>query len=89
MPDRMIRQESKEYVSVTLASPDDITGDPVALSFDNGVTWHTAEVTGPEARVLIGPGEIQLPKERLAVLVKITDNPETPIFVASGALTIT
>lgn len=88
MLNRIIRQDSKEYVSVTLTSPDDITGDPVAMSFDNGVTWHAAEVTGAEARVLVGPGEIMLAKAKLFVLVKVTDNPEVPIFVAGGALTV-
>lgn len=88
MPDRTIRQDSTEYVSVTLVSPDEITGDPVEMSFDNGVTWHAAQVTGPEARVLVGPSEILLPKARLSVLVKVTDSPEIPIFRASGYLII-
>lgn len=86
--DRTVRQESREYVSVTLTSPDDLTGIPVELSFDSGATWHAAEVIGDNARVLVGPSRIELPRARILVLVRVTDSPEIPVFPASGDLVI-
>jgi len=81
-----VRADSTEYLHVTLTTPDDITNNTVQLSFDNGTTWHTAEHVAGGVRLLVGPagGAVTLTPGLRAVVVKVTDAPEVPIFTAGN-----
>lgn len=76
-----------EYLEVTVSADFQLAGQPVALSFDRR-TWIPAEWQG-------APGEsraarILLDKDTLpdrgewTVFVRITDNPEIPVFPAGS-----
>jgi hypothetical protein len=89
---------SLEYVKVDVTADVDPTGDPVYLALqsraDDTPTFHTAEWAPGQtwqagspvtARVLIGPGggtQTLTKGTTYKVKVKVTDNPEVPVFTA-------
>lgn len=73
---------SVEYVHVKLTTPQDVSADPVEISFDGGSTWHAAQHETGGVRILVGPDQLLLPTGLLRVLVRITDSPEVPVLDA-------
>ena len=84
------RGDSTEYVTFLLTTPDDITGDTVEASFDNGITWHPTEHCAGGVRLMPGPagGDLILPTGTVAAILRIHDTPETPVIPA-GSLRVT
>lgn len=96
-----IASVSTEYVRVTITETggQSIDAGSVQLALVSGNTdpadtdWHPAEWEGPAAstrtaRLLIGPGQVELTPGYYRVWYQFTDTPEIPIRPAGG-ITIT
>jgi hypothetical protein len=90
---------STEYVKVTITSDVTLGAQPVEFAFlatgdpDADTTWHTASWAGDAgttraARLLAGPGAVELAAGWWTLWVRVTDDPEIPVREA-GPLKIT
>jgi hypothetical protein len=95
IPEVTLATGGVEYIHWTLSGLP--TSPPVAgvsVSLDRGVTWHPAELTGGEARILLAhpaatepdPGAVVAPRS-VEMLVRIEDTPEV-VVRSGGALRI-
>jgi len=76
-----------EFLDVTVAADTELSGQPVALSFDAAV-WHVAAWVGDAgknrtARLLMNAANFPAASAS-PVYIKITDNPEAPILRAGS-----
>lgn len=91
--ERDLRKGTKEFVTVTLTSNVTLDSQTVEFSIDDEATWLDAEAVGVAGNVrkyrhLFLPEEIENVNGVVELLVRVTDDPEVPIFPV-GSLTIT